>query len=63
MKHWNACGMFVTEQLPFTNETKKDSDACNKRHSSLLSGHYSVFFDMIFIYPTTYILRVEASEH
>ena len=32
MKQWNACGMFVTEQLLFTTRQNKDGDACNKRH-------------------------------
>ena len=40
-----ACGMFVAEHLLFTCTTEtKETDAYNKIHCSLLSGHYSVFF-------------------
>ena len=32
------------------------------RHCSLLSGQYSVFSDVVMIYPTMYVLKVGDSE-
>ena len=62
-KHWNACGMFVSEQLLYTKETKKDTRLMlTIRHCSLLSGQYSVFSDVVMIYPTMYVLKVGDSE-
>ena len=49
------------EQLLYTNETKK-TVMLTIRHCSLLSGHYSVFSDVILIYPTMYVIKVEDSE-
>ena len=51
--------MFVSEQLLYTKETKKDTRLMlTIRHCSLLSGQYSVFSDVVMIYPTMYVLKV-----
>ena len=41
---------------------KKQTVMLTIRHCSLLSGHYSVFSDVILIYPTMFVIKVEDSD-
>ena len=59
---WDVCSWAVIVYM--YNWNKKDSDAYNKRHCSLLSDHSSVFFwcDHDLSYNVYTVIRVEDSE-